>query len=68
LVLHTSSTAAFRGGPVAASYSFSAPAAAAVSAFNTQRGTSTYASGLPATAPACTPTVMTMPAIRLRLA
>jgi hypothetical protein len=67
LVVLSSSTQAYRAVALAGAYAFSAPAAAATTMLTLQRGTSTFASGLPASAPACTPTNALIPAIRLRL-
>jgi len=68
LVTLISGTQTFRAVAIAGAYAFSAPAAAATAAFTVQRGTSTFGSGLPGTAPACTPTNAAIPAVRLRLA
>ena len=68
LVTLISSTQTFRGVALAAAYPFSAPAVTATANFSVQRGTSTFASGLPASAPVCTPASAVMPAVRLRLA
>lgn len=67
LVSLTSSNPTMRGVALAGAYTFSAPAAAGTAMFTAQRGTSTFASGLPASAPACTPNNAIIPAIRLRL-
>jgi hypothetical protein len=67
LVTHSSSNPTYRAAAIAGAYSFGAPAAGATAQFLVQRGTSAFAGGLPASAPACTPTNALPPAIRLRL-
>ncbi len=68
LVTHASANPTFRAVANGGSYAFSAPAAGSTANFVVQRGTSAFAGGLPASAPACTPTNAAAPAIRLRLA
>lgn len=67
LVVLSSSTQTYRGVALAGAYAFGAPGSG-TALFTTQRGTSTFAGGLPSTAPACTPTNAVVPAVRLRLA
>lgn len=67
LVALISGTQTFRAVALAGAYAFSAPASG-TALFTTQRGTSTFGSGLPVSAPVCTPTSAAIPAIRLRVA
>lgn len=67
LVVLSSSTQTYRGIALAGAYAFSAPAVGATAMFTVQRGTSVFAGGLPASAPACTPTNSVVSAIRLRV-
>jgi hypothetical protein len=66
LVAFTSSNPTFRAGAFAGVYTFGAPASG-TALLTAQRGTSAYAGGLPASAPAVTANNAAIPAIRLRL-
>lgn len=67
LVFLSSSNPTFRGVNFAGAYTFSVPAVGVTAMLTAQRGTSTFGSGLPATAPAVTANNAVIPAIRLRL-